>query len=71
MGILEEDPGRRSTGKRKTYKEQKRIKMPCLACGVDMKMGSMTDHCQKIHGTDTDIDLYRPLVNQHEHLPQL
>ena len=59
-----------STKKGETHRECLRRKMLYIDCGVDITMGSMTSHCQLIHGINTEIDWDRLLVSQHENLPQ-
>ena len=58
------------TRKGATHRECLRRKMLYLDCGVEITMGSMTSHCQLIHGINTEIDWDRLLVSQHENLPQ-
>ena len=47
-----------------------RTQVTWIDCGVEIKYISLTDHHQRLHGNEPEINLVRLPVRQHEHLLQ-
>ena len=53
------------------YREQLRIRIPCLDCEFELTTVLMASHRRHVDGTEPEIDWNRLPVSQTEHIPQL
>ena len=70
-GISEEAKALKCTGLDESYRVQLRRRIPCLECGFEITLGSMTARIRHKHRTEPAIDWIRLLVSQTEHQPQV
>ena len=70
-GIAEEVVGQRSMGRGATYRERLSQWIPCLDCGMELMMGSMTSHRRHLHRTESAIKWDRLPIIKTENLPQI
>ena len=71
LGMSHNSFGRYITGEGATYWKRLRRRVPFPDCWVNMKAGSMTEHCHRLNVTKPEINWYSLPVIHNEHLPQV